>query len=415
MNSEKEMAMFRYSVINPLLHGDDGRSLKKRMYELASRIWTLPDGGLKQFSWGTIEDWLYTYRNYGLEGLTNQQRKDNGSFRALNDDLCSYIDKYIKDYPQLKTSAILDIMTKDKSVNKNLPSSSTIYRYIRTIRPHKDIPSKERRSFEAPYSGNLWQTDIMYGPYLPQLNDRSRWIKKQTFLVAVIDDHSRLLCHGEFYFKQDILSYLACLKTALSKRGIPEKLYCDNGMVFLSEHVKKIMAELGSVVIHTGIRDCAAKGKIERFFRTVRDSFLNPLLTLNPPKNLEELNRKFWKWSEESYNLKKHSVINTTPVERWMNTSHKVRLLNIGMENEIFQFETTRKVKKDGTFSLNSNIYETSWVLAGRKVTLRYDPFFPERPYVSYEGQKYGRATPLNRDFNNKLPGRKINNGGKVK
>ncbi len=98
-----------------------------------------------------------------------------------------------------------------------------------------------------------------------------------------------------------------------------------------------------------------------------------------------------------------------------MNTSHKVRLLNIGMENEIFQFETTRKVKKDGTFSLNSNIYETSWVLAGRKVTLRYDPFFPERPYVSYEGQKYGRATPLNRDFNNKLPGRKINNGGKVK
>ena len=375
MNSEKEMAMFRYSVINPLLHGDDGRSLKKRMYELASRIWTLPDGRLKQFSWGTIEDWLYTYRNYGLEGLANQQRKDNGSFRALNDDLCSYIDKYIKDYPQLKTSAILDIMTRDKSVNKNLPSSSTIYRYIRTIRPHKDIPSKERRSFEAPYSGNLWQTDIMYGPYLPQLNDRSRWIKKQTFLVAVIDDHSRLLCHGEFYFKQDILSYLACLKTALCKRGIPEKLYCDNGMVFLSEQVKNIMAELGSVVIHAGIRDCAAKGKIERFFRTVRDSFLHPLLTINPPKNLEELNRKFWKWSEESYNLKNHSVINTTPVERWMNTSHKVHLLNIGMENEIFQFETTRKVKKDGTFSLNSNIYETSWVLAGRKVILKYDPF----------------------------------------
>ena len=78
MNSEKEMAMFRYSVINPLLHGDDGRFLKKRMYELSDRIWTLPDGRLKQFSWGTIEDWYYTFRNYGLEGLTSQQRKDNG-------------------------------------------------------------------------------------------------------------------------------------------------------------------------------------------------------------------------------------------------------------------------------------------------------------------------------------------------
>lgn len=415
MNSEKEMAMFRYSVINPLLHGDDGRFLKKRMYELSDRIWTLPDGRLKQFSWGTIEDWYYTFKNYGLEGLTNQQRKDNGSFRALNNDLCSYIDKYIKDYPQLKTSAIIDIMTKDKSVNENLPSSSTIYRYIRTVRPEKDAPVKERRSFEAPYSGNLWQTDVMYGPYLPQLNDRSRWVKKQTFLVAVIDDHSRLLCHGEFYFKQDLLSYLACLKTSLCKRGIPEKLYCDNGMVFLSEQVKLIMAQLGSIVIHTGIRDCAAKGKIERFFRTVRDSFLNPLLTLDPPKNLEELNRKFWKWSEESYNYKKHSAINTTPMERWMNTSHKVRLLNIGMENEIFQFETTRKVKKDGTLSLLNKIYETTCALAGKTVTIRYDPFFPERPYVSYEGQKYGMATPLNRDFNNKLPGRKKYEGVKTR
>ncbi len=90
-----------------------------------------------------------------------------------------------------------------------------------------------------------------------------------------------------------------------------------------------------------------------------------------------------------------------------MESARKVRLLNVGAEDEIFYFKTTRKVKKDGTISLNGEVYETSWTLAGKKVDVRYNPFSPERPFISYENQDYGRATPLNRDFNNKLPGRK--------
>jgi len=407
MDFEKEMAMFRYAVITPLLHGNDERSLKKRVHEQAAKIWTLPNGHLRQFSWGTIEDWIYAYRRDGMPGLTTGQRKDRGDFREIGDDVRCYIDKHIREYPRLKISVMLNLMKAAGVIIDNHPSASTIYRYVRTIRPLKGAPLKERRSFEAPYAGNLWQTDIMYGPYLPKLNDRGRWTKKQTFLVAIIDDHSRLLCHGEFFFKQDVLAYLSCLKTALQKRGIPEKLYCDNGQVFLSVQVKRIMAELGTIVLHTQIRDCAAKGKIERFFLTVRNSFLDPLLALDAPKTLEELNRKFWKWSEEEYNLKRHSTIETSPVERWMNTAHKVRLFNINSQDETFYFETSRKVKKDGTFSLDSRIFETSWTLAGKKVTIKYDPFVPERPIVSYENQDFGRATPLNRDFNNKLPGRK--------
>jgi transposase InsO family protein len=284
------------------------------------------------------------------------------------------------------------------------PSNSTIYRYVKTIRPQKGMSSQERHAFEAPYAGNLWQTDIMYGPYLPYKNEKGKWCKKQTFLVAIIDDHSRLLCHGEFYFKQDILSYLSCLKMALAKRGIPEKLYCDNGQVFLSSQVKRIMAELGTIVLHTQVRDCAAKGKIERFFLTVRNCFLDPLMELDPPAKLDDLNRKFWKWGEESYNNKEHSMIKMKPIERWMLSSHKVRFLSTKAENETFYFTTTRKVKKDGTISFDSKIYETSSSLVGKKVDIKYDPFFTERPFVSYDNQDYGRATPLDREFNNKLP-----------
>jgi transposase InsO family protein len=404
MTSEKEMAMFRYSVISSLLHGDSDKSLKKRILELSERTWTLPNGKFRQFSYGAIEDWYYAYRHYGFSGLVKQLRKDNGQFRMLDDEMCCYIDRFIKDHPQLKTSVLINRMHSEAKFSNDLPGNSTIYRYVRTIRPQRETPIKERRSFEAPYAGNLWQADLLYGPYLPHLNDRGKWTKKQTYLIAIIDDHSRLLCHGEFFFTQDILAYLSCLKTALCKRGIPEKLYCDNGKIFLSSQVKNIMAELGTTVLHAPVRDGAAKGKIERLFLTIRNSFLNPLLALEPPRKLEELNKKFWRWSEESYNQKEHSTTNMTPIERWMHTSHKVQLLNIGTEDEIFQFEETRKVKKDGTFSLNGKIYETCWTLAGKKVSIRYNPFFPEQPYVSLGERKYGKANLLSRNFNNNAP-----------
>ena len=266
MESEKilAMAMFRQGVIQPLLYVDDPRSLNKRFHELAQAIWTLPNGSLRQFAWGTIEDWYYNYKQNGLDGLRDQVRKDSGSFRGLTEKTCDFLDDILEKHPTLKTSSIIDKMKDDGLISDGKPSSSTIYRYLRIKRPAKLKEVKERRSFEAPYSGHLWQTDIMYGPYLPRKGKDGRWRKEQTFLIAIIDDHSRLLCHGEFYFRQGVIDYLDCLKQALQKRGIPERLYCDNGQVFLASQVKRIMAELGTSVIHTRVRDASAKGNVKQ-------------------------------------------------------------------------------------------------------------------------------------------------------
>jgi transposase InsO family protein len=103
----------------------------------------------------------------------------------------------------------------------------------------------------------------MYGVYLQQRGKDGRYRKRQTYLVAILDDHSRLLCHGQFYFEQNVLAYLDCLKQAVQKRGIPERLYADNGQVFLSTQVKRIAAKMGTTVIHTKPRDAAAKGYVK--------------------------------------------------------------------------------------------------------------------------------------------------------
>jgi len=405
MDYEKnqKMGMFKYEVIVSLLHHSD-ENLQSRIEKLSKRCWTLPDGHLREYSCGTIEDWYYTYKQGGLNALMPRKRSDRGSFKSLDEEICDCIEEIISEHPKLKSSVIIERL-KTKGFIKNCkPSESSIYRYIRSIKPQLSAPSQERRAFEAPHAGSLWQTDIMYGPYLPRKNSRGRWCKKQTYLIGIIDDNSRLLCHGEFFFDQNLLAYLSCLKTAFNKRGIPERLYCDNGKVFLSRQINSIMAKLGTGVIHTKIRDAAAKGKIERFFNTVRGNFLEPLLAFDKPKTLKELNNKFFIWSEDKYNHKKHSTTGMKPIDKWLQTAHKVKLLHHDTQDEIFRFTETRKVKKDGTFSLQNKIYETDYVLSGKKVSVNYDPFMSENIYVSLDGENYGKATPINRHFNATMP-----------
>lgn len=402
MKDEKsrEMALFRYSVISPLLHPDGTGTLKQMIGEQANRIWTLPDGRCRKFAWGTIEEWYYAYRNGGIDALETSRRSDEGRFRRLPLAVREEIDAVLERHPKVKVTTIIRILRDKGLAGHEQPGRSTIYRYIHVKRPGiSGLARKDRRAFEAPYSGSLWQVDVMYGPYLPCLGKDGKYRNQQTYLVAIIDDHSRLLCHGQFYFAQNLLSYLDCLKQAILKRGIPARIYCDNAQIFLSLQIKKIAAKLGTTVINAPIRDGSAKGKVERLYLSVRQDFMDKCRATEMPKNLEELNRRFFRWCED-YNLKEHSAINTTPLKKWMATSYKIKLLPPLKADEAFMFEDTRKVKNDGTFMLTGKLFETHSALAGKKVSICYDPFFPEKVYVSCEDQDFGRANILDRNFN---------------
>ncbi len=407
-NWHEQMGLFRYMVIGPLLHGHGDRTLKSKMEALSKKYWELPDGSVRQFAWGTIEDWLYRYRRGGLKALEPSKRRDCGAFRNLPGLVRDEIDAFLEKNPTLKTSTIITLLRHEGKIIGNRPSESTIYRYVRHKRPlTEEAESKDRRAFEAPYPGSLMQVDILYGVYLRHRGNDGRYRKRQTYLVAILDDHSRLLCHGQFYFEQNVLAYLDCLKQAVQKRGIPERLYADNGQVFLSTQVKRIAAKMGTTIIHTKPRDAASKGKIERFFQTCRTSFFDAFKINGIPKTLDELNRQFSEWTEITYNRGNHNGIQTSPLKKWLATSYKLRLLPPEDADEIFTFEDTRMVKNDGTFSLGGKIFETHSALAKKKISIKYDPFFPERVYVRYEGRNFGRANLLDRNFNSRNPRRK--------
>ena len=135
MRDEKKhkKAMFKYEVIVPLLVNSD-ENLQSRIQKLSERFWTLPDGRLREYAWGTIEDWYYAYKQSGLDALMTLERRDKGSFKSLNEEICSCIDKIIAEHPKLKSSIIIDRLKSQGFIKNGRPSASSIYRYIRSVK-----------------------------------------------------------------------------------------------------------------------------------------------------------------------------------------------------------------------------------------------------------------------------------------
>ena len=408
MNQEegKKMGLFRFTIISPLL-SDDPRPLLTRFGDLAERIWTLPNGTLRQFSAATIEDWYYDYRKYGINALIHPSRRDKGTHRALTQPICQAVQDILKEMPKLKGCNLINRLDTLGLRQNNEPSDATLYRYIREIRPaYATDTKKERKAFEAPYAGYLYQTDIMYGPFLPVRQENLRMAKKQSYLIAIIDDYSRLICHAEFFLTEGLMDYLNVLDKAIRKRGCPDKIYCDNGKVFLSEQVKRIGAQIGTRIVHCAVRDSAAKGKIERWFLTVRTQFLEPL-QFEKASSLPELNKRFFAWVE-AYNSKCHSSLGCTPMEKWLKSPRQPRILSENADtDDLFWLEVSRKVKKDGTFSLNRIRYETNYTLVGQKITVRYNSQDPTRVHVYDDNGFIGVSFPLDPGANNNLPRQK--------
>jgi len=409
MKDKSELtAWFRYGVISSILCRDDNRSLKSALSELSGRMWVFPNNEMDYISYASVENWYYAFRKGGIEALMPKKRKDCGISREISVNIQEAIDKLLNQYSNLKTSNIIRLLAVQDNLRDEMPGKSTVYRYVKTIRKkYSDTETGQQRlAFEAPYSGNLWQTDIMYGPYLYCKID-GVFKKQQTYLIAIIDDHSRLIVHGEFFFSQCVEDYGSVLKTACLKRGIPEKLYCDNGKVFLSGQIKRIAAKLGITVLHTKVRDAAAKGKIEKYFGYVRTGFLEKYRITGLPKSLEELNDQYHSWLEIDYNNRVHSGIKMKPIEKWLMSAHKVRTVPADKEYSSFLFSCERVVKKNGTFTIASIPYETCYTLASKKVQIDYDPLNRLGVYVNFEGKDYGKANLLDVHLNNNLPRKK--------
>lgn len=377
-----------------------GKSIRERIKKTARLSFVDEDGNKRSFTWRTISTWYYRYKTHGVTGVISKDRSDKGKTRKISpEELLEAINQVLPMFRDSYTKSGIYRMCIQKGIlRKEQIAPTTFYRFIREYDLLSDnIESNKRRlAFAMEHANDLWQADTMFGPYV---KNKDKMI--QTKLIAFIDDASRVICHAQFFFNENTDALVTALKSAFYKRGIPKQLYVDNGSIYSSQEITLICARVGCILRHTPVRDGASKGKIERFFRGLRDRFLSRKLDLSC---LKVLNKQLTQWIEQEYNSQKHSAIGQSPVSRFALDMKFINFLPPNKANdELFFAEDTRKVKKDNTFSFKNTRYEVPADLRDKTIFIRFDRSRYDKVVVYYKNHRIGTAQKLDLVANSKI------------
>lgn len=387
---QEEVALFRYGAIADLVHLEPGTpGLYKRIKDKAEKLWPIPYSRRNRLAAETIRHWLKLYRKGGFDALRPKTRTDAGSCRRMPQAVADRLLSIKECNPALTVKQVIAEAREHDDVPDDLPLPlSTVHRLLQRhglMEKHNSTP-KDRRHFAFAKAGQLWMSDVMHGPAV--FVDGRR--KRKTYLIAFLDDATRVVPFAAFALAENVSAYLPIFKQALMRRGIPERLFVDNGAAYRSKHLALVCAKIGTTLIHARPFDAAAKGKQERWFRTVRMQLL-PTLGDEDLKSLEALNRRLWAWVETEYHLNPHRGLEgQCPFDRWAQVADDVRYVGPQLDlDDLFFFEEKRRVRNDSTVSLHGTLYELEAHLIGATVVLRYDPIAPKgRPIQVWMGSK---------------------------
>ena len=390
----QQIALFRYGLIADLVHlpvGAPGTGAMKRAK--AEKTYSIPGTTRTRVAAETMRHWITDYRRGGFEALYPKPRTDRGKPRRLPPEVAERLIALKSENAALSVRAIIQ-KAREEGIDHPLAPSTVHRLFSREGLFDKTAPDgADRRRFAFKDAGEMWMSDVMHGPKVR--HGRSR---RKTYLIAFIDDATRVILFAAFAMSENTAAFLPVFKNALIRRGLPARLYVDNGSAYRSRHLSLVCARLGVALIHARAWQPAGKGKIERFFRTLRAGWLRHLGD-DALDNLQTLNRSLWAWIEGEYHNTPHRGLDgRTPLEQWALASAGVRYPDATLDlDDLFLFEVKRRVYKDRTVSLNGRVYEVDALLVGQNVILRYDPAAPPTRAIDvvHDGKPAGKATPL--------------------
>ena len=394
----------RLRVLNAV-HDAPGSAMRERIKHVAAHTFTdTLSGHAYQFTWRTISTWLYRHKKNGITTLQNKTRSDKDAYRKVQvNQLAEAMHEVLPTLAHNKVgiipkSTVYRVLLQRGFFTRSQLAPTTFYRMIRQhqLLDERAI-QKQRLSFAMQFVNQLWQADTLYGPSIKQAD--GQW--KKTFLIAFIDDASRVITHAEFFYRDNTENMVSAFRSALYKRGKPERLYFDNGANYSAKEIMQACIRLDIHLSHAPIRDGAAKGKIERFFRGFRDRFLTLHCSF---ASLPELNALTHQWVEQEYNSTFHSGIQMTPIDRFNLDLKRVKFLtDDAYSAEMFFVEEARRVSKTNVFSINSQRFECPVDLREKTIDVRYDRQHRDCFIVYFNGHRMGLATPLDLHANARL------------
>lgn len=378
----QQIALFRYAVISELVSQPLAPGQKEqRLAQLAAKPWAIPGTHRTTVGRSTVREWVEQYKALGFDGLKPCPRADAGKPRALAEPVQDLLLALRAERPRASIDSLIKAVHLCGRVDSSLRlSRSTVGRFFAAQGP-KALPATavtaepDAVAFTYPHANDLWTSDLMHGPRLLLPGRRN----DKTYLYAFLDDASRMVPFAAFYTAENAACFQDAFKQALLRRGIPRRLYCDNGATFRTDHLRVLCATLNLALIHSRPHRPRGRGKIERFFRHVRSAFL-PHLTPQSLTDLGALNRLFWAWLEAEYHQTPHGGLDgQTPLDRFLLDEALLRQAPDELDR-LLRMKVPRRVARDRTVHLNARLYEAPDGYAGETVDILYDPYDPTRP-----------------------------------
>jgi len=380
--AQRDIALFRYSLIRE--PADPGLTTRQRgalVRELAGADHAGPGGRRVKVARGTLDRWIRAYRAGGFEALAPVART---GVPVTDERLLALAESLKRETPRRTAAQVAEIV---RTAEGDGPSARTLQRHFARLglntRPDGSAPQAFSR-FGAEAPGDLWTGDALHGPVVGG---------RKTYLFAFIDDHSRALVGYRWGHSEDTVRLEAALRSALAARGLPRRCYVDNGSAFISKQLLRALASLGIALVHSRPGKPQGRGKIERFFETVRLQFLVEIES-KAPADLAELNRLFSAWVETVYHRRVHTETNEAPIERLM-AGPPPALPTPAQLHEAFLWSEIRTVTKTATVSLHSNTFEVDAALVGSRVDVVFDPFDLTSVEIRFQGRSMGSGIPV--------------------
>ena len=359
----------------------------------------------------TIRNYLKRYREQGARGLVFYQRTTPPSVRIHDKSLRAKILELIEQRPSRTVPQLRRILMKAPDFTSAIEqvSDRTIYRFLhehgltQRVRMAKLAAGGRRayHQFEAGASMQLVQGDARDGIWLPNGPGDER--VRKTYLFAWVDDYSRRILHAQYFWDEKLPCMEETFKTMVLRWGIPQKLYLDNGRVYIALQFARILAELKVKKIHHGPYKAWCKGKVESVMKTFKREFQGEA-QLAGFQTLEELNTALWAWIDVEYNRRNHSTTGQPPEKRFLQglpEDHR-RVQDLEWFEALFLHQETRTVSKYGVIKLRGNQYHTT-VRHGTVIEVRYKPF-DLRTVVRFENGKPVETLGLKKLVNEALP-----------
>ncbi len=397
------VALFRSEIIGALTRRElDRGELAQALAELSQQRFRPPKAkSTKAYSIATLERWYYAYKSGGLDALRPSPRSDRGRCRDLTPQQRELLAAIREEHPSASVPVILRTLVAEGRLDKGAISASSVRRFYQeqgldrvSLRQGQSARGKVRLRWQAERPGALWHADVCHGAAI-LIQGKSQPVR----IHGILDDASRYVLALAAHHTEREIDMLGLMVRAVRKHGPPDALYLDNGSTYRGQTLSLACARMGTALIHAKPYDAPARGKMERFWRSLREGCLDFIGSLS---SLHDLNVRLWAWLDEHYHRAPHGgLLGSTPASVYESTPRPIDAFDEVMLRKALTIQARRRVRRDSTLPMDGSDWETDLhFLAGRLVTVSrclVDPNEP--PWIEHEGRVHA-LHPVNPKHN---------------